>query len=46
MHPDGTFYGARAMRQAVEAVVKHIPLETYAENNIELKKALMKWGLK
>jgi len=45
-HPDGTFYGARAMRQAIEAVMKKIPLKAYAEHYIELNKALMKWGVR
>ena len=43
-HPDGTFYGARAIRQALGAAMKRIPLKTYAEHNIELKKALIKFG--
>lgn len=43
-HPDGTFYGARAIRQAVEATMQGIPLKVYAEHNIELNKALLKWG--
>jgi len=45
-HPDGTFYGARAMRQAIDAAVKKIPLEAYAEHYMELHKAIMKWGVK
>jgi ribulose-bisphosphate carboxylase large chain len=43
-HPDGTIAGAKAMRQAVDATVKKIPLKKYAETHEELKKALKKWG--
>ena len=43
-HPDGTFYGARAMRQAVDAAMKGIDLEKYAEDHVELHKAIWKWG--
>ena len=45
-HPDGPFYGARAIRQATEATMKHIPLESYAEHYIELHKAIKKWGVR
>lgn len=45
-HPDGTFYGARAMRQAVEAVMQRISLKEYAKNNLELSKAIDKWGIR
>lgn len=43
-HPDGTEAGARAMRQAVAAVLEGVTLEEYAEDHPELKKALEKWG--
>lgn len=43
-HPDGTRAGATAMRQAIDAVMKKIPLEEYAETHPELKKALDRWG--
>ena len=43
-HPDGTAIGAIAMRQAVDATMKNIPLNKYAENHYELKRALEKWG--
>ncbi|MBS7252238.1 MAG: hypothetical protein KIH08_16865, partial [Candidatus Freyarchaeota archaeon] len=43
-HPDGTRAGATAMRQAIDATMKRIPLEKYAETHPELKKALDKWG--
>jgi ribulose-bisphosphate carboxylase large chain len=43
-HPDGTAIGAIAMRQAVDATMKNISLNKYAENHYELKRALEKWG--
>jgi len=43
-HPDGTYCGAKAMRQAVDAGMKKISLTKYAEEHGELKKALEKWG--
>jgi ribulose-bisphosphate carboxylase large chain len=43
-HPDGTVAGAQAMRQAVDAVMKRISLETYASDHTELARALQKWG--
>ncbi|MEK6875611.1 MAG: type III ribulose-bisphosphate carboxylase [Nanoarchaeota archaeon] len=42
-HPMGTIAGAKAMRQAVDAVMKNISLKNYAEEHIELQKALEKW---
>ena len=45
-HPDGTRAGAMAMRQAVEATMKGIPLKEYAKDHEELKKALKKWASK
>jgi 2,3-diketo-5-methylthiopentyl-1-phosphate enolase len=42
-HPHGTVAGARAMRQALEAGAKHIPLEEYAADKPELRAALEKW---
>ncbi len=42
-HPDGTVAGARAMRQAVDATLKKIPLKEYAKTHEELRKALEKW---
>ncbi|MBU3904640.1 MAG: type III ribulose-bisphosphate carboxylase [Nanoarchaeota archaeon] len=42
-HPLGTKDGAMAMRQAVDAVMKGIPVKKYAEKNLELKLALNKW---
>ncbi len=43
-HPDGTEAGAKAMRQAAEAVREGVSLEEYAKDHEELKKALEKWG--
>ncbi len=45
-HPDGTIAGAKAMRQAVDAARKNIPLEKYALEHPELMRALEKWGKK
>ncbi|MFG6496879.1 2,3-diketo-5-methylthiopentyl-1-phosphate enolase [Fictibacillus sp. UD] len=43
-HPDGAAGGARAFRQAVDAVVKGEDFEQYAEKHAELQKALELWG--
>jgi ribulose-bisphosphate carboxylase large chain len=42
-HPEGTEAGARAIRQAVEAVLSGYTLEEYSKKNSELAKALEKW---
>jgi ribulose-bisphosphate carboxylase large chain len=42
-HPNGTFAGARAMRQALSATIKGITLEEYAETHKELEMALQQW---
>jgi ribulose-bisphosphate carboxylase large chain len=42
-HPDGTGSGATAMRQAVDAAIRGVKLESYAEDHPELSKALTKW---
>jgi ribulose-bisphosphate carboxylase large chain len=42
-HPDGTFAGATAMRQAVDATLQGKTLEAYAETHKELKIALDLW---
>ena len=42
-HPFGTKAGARAMRQAVDAAIKGTPLSKYAQDHVELAKALEKW---
>jgi ribulose-bisphosphate carboxylase large chain len=44
-HPDGTFVGAKALRQAVDATMQGISLEEYAKSHIELEKALEKWSI-
>ncbi len=43
-HRNGTIEGARAMRQAVEAVLKNISLSEYAKGHPELEIALNIWG--
>lgn len=43
-HPDGPRSGARAVRQALEAIERGIPLEEYAKSRVELSRALEKWG--
>ncbi|MFW6117192.1 MAG: type III ribulose-bisphosphate carboxylase [Thermoproteota archaeon] len=43
-HKDGTLSGARAMRQAVDAVLDDTPLEEYAQKHKELETALEIWG--
>jgi len=40
-HPKGTYYGAKAVRDAIEATIKGISLEEY--DSEELKLALEKW---
>jgi ribulose-bisphosphate carboxylase large chain len=42
-HPLGTRAGAKAVRQAIDAVMKNIPLKEYAKKNKELKLALDTW---
>ena len=44
-HPDGPRAGAKAVREAVEAAVKGIPLEEAAKTSRELQRALEKWGI-
>ena len=43
-HPDGPRAGAAAVRQALDAINKGIPLDEYAETHKELRRALEKWG--
>jgi ribulose-bisphosphate carboxylase large chain len=43
-NPRGTRYGAMGMRQAIDAVMKKIPLKEYAKTHLELKEALDKFG--
>jgi ribulose-bisphosphate carboxylase large chain len=42
-HPHGTICGARAMRQAVDAVLAGKTLDEYAKNHRELASALKQW---
>jgi ribulose-bisphosphate carboxylase large chain len=42
-HPDGTYKGATAMRQAIAAVMEGRTLQDYAEKHEELRKALEIW---
>ena len=42
-HPDGTAKGATAMRQAVDAVLGGFTLKEYAEEHVELARALARW---
>ena len=43
-HPDGTEAGARAIRQAIDAVLENSDLEEYAKTHAELARAIEKWG--
>lgn len=43
-HPGGAAAGARAMRQAVDAVMAKIPLDEAAREHAELAAALALWG--
>jgi ribulose-bisphosphate carboxylase large chain len=45
-HPQGTRAGAKAMKQAVEAVMENISLENYSKTHKELALALEKWDRK
>ena len=42
-HPGGTATGAMAIRQAVDAVLRSLPLDEYAETHQELRRALDHW---
>jgi ribulose-bisphosphate carboxylase large chain len=44
-NPDGTEAGARAMRQAVDTWMEGLTLEEYAQDHVELERALAKWGV-
>lgn len=44
-HPDGTKYGAMAMRQAVDAFMEGASPEEYAKTHRELRLAIEKWGI-
>lgn len=43
-HPDGPADGAKAVRQAIDAIMEGTPLEEYARTHRELARALEKWG--
>lgn len=43
-HPSGTVDGARAMRQAVDAVLKDKDLSEYGKTHPELRDAMAYWG--
>ncbi|MBI4053208.1 MAG: type III ribulose-bisphosphate carboxylase [Candidatus Diapherotrites archaeon] len=43
-HPNGTFAGARALRQAVDAAMEKVPAAEYAKSHRELAAALAKWA--
>jgi ribulose-bisphosphate carboxylase large chain len=43
-HPNGTTAGAKAIRQAVDAVLEGRKLKEYAKSNPELALAIEKWG--
>ena len=43
-HPMGPTAGARAMRQAIDAVMAGVDLEEYAKDHAELAGALKMWG--
>lgn len=45
-HPKGTVAGAKAMRQAIDAVLKKKSLKEYSKDHKELKEALEKFGNK
>lgn len=44
IHAMGTMTGARAMRQALDAAMKKIPLKEYSKTHMELRAALEKFG--
>jgi len=43
-HPQGTHFGAIALRQALEALQEGVPLSSYAKTHEPLRLALDKWG--
>jgi len=43
-HPDGPTAGARAFRQAIDAVMKGVSAKQYAQDHPELQKAMDSWG--
>ncbi|MDD5711946.1 MAG: RuBisCO large subunit C-terminal-like domain-containing protein [Smithellaceae bacterium] len=45
-HPLGTVAGAKAFRQAIDAVMKGVPIAEYGKEHEELGRALGTWGVK
>ena len=45
-HPMGYTAGAKAWRQAIDAVVAGTPLKEAAKDKTELRAALEKWGIR
>lgn len=43
-HPKGTLYGARGVRQAIDAATAGIPIRDYAKTHKELDDAIKKFG--
>jgi ribulose-bisphosphate carboxylase large chain len=43
-HPGGPEDGARAIRQAVDAAIKGVPVREYAKEHPELARAIEEWG--
>ncbi|MCD6483398.1 MAG: type III ribulose-bisphosphate carboxylase [Candidatus Aenigmarchaeota archaeon] len=43
-HPRGTYYGAKACREVLEAIQQGISLKQYAKTHEALRLALEKWG--
>jgi len=43
-HKEGSYAGAKAVRQALDATIKRIPLRQYAKDHLELRTALEQWG--
>lgn len=43
-HPDGSYAGATAMRQALDSLEEDVSLQEYAEKHEELRKALELWA--
>ncbi|KUK18518.1 MAG: Ribulose bisphosphate carboxylase [Thermococcus sibiricus] len=42
-HPDGSAAGAKAIRQAIDAIMQEIRLDEYVKIHKELVRALEKW---
>jgi len=42
-HPQGTAAGAKAVRQAIDAVMAGVDIAEYARSHVELRQALEKW---